>query len=286
MAGLRSAGKRSWGISPGRIARFLLSLIFAVIMIFPIYTSVIGGFKTNGQFFSDPFGLPNPVTFEPIRAILGRSGVFYGFLANSVLIAASTILIVLVCSMAAGIALSKIDFKGNKTLFNYFLMGMLFPFTVAILPLYLQLRVMGLLGTRAGVILSEAAFNLPLSIFIFTGFFREIPRELQDACEVDGGGMLTFAYKIVVPLSTPVVSTVSIIILVQSWNQFLLPLLVLDDARLFTIPLGVMQFQGQFTTGWNLIMSFITISILPTAVFYFSMQKYVVRGLTAGAVKG
>jgi raffinose/stachyose/melibiose transport system permease protein len=163
---------------------------------------------------------------------------------------------------------------------------MLFPFTVAILPLYLQLRVMGLLGTRAGVILSEAAFNLPLSIFIFTGFFREIPRELQDACEVDGGGMLTFAYKIVVPLSTPVVSTVSIIILVQSWNQFLLPLLVLDDARLFTIPLGVMQFQGQFTTGWNLIMSFITISILPTAVFYFSMQKYVVRGLTAGAVKG
>ena len=279
------------GIGRGRsgraaAARFVLGLFLALIMFFPIYTSIIGGFETNGQLLSNPFGLPRPVTFEPIRTILGKSGVFYGFLLNSIIIAALTILIVLACSMAAGVALSKVSFKGNKTVFNYFLMGMLFPFTVAILPLYLQLRVLGLLGSRAGVILSEAAFNLPLSIFIFTGFFRQIPRELQDACEMDGGGLLTFARRIVVPLSTPVIATVSIIILVQSWNQFLLPLLVLDDAKMFTIPLGVMQFQGQFTTGWNLVMSFITLSILPMALFYFTMQRYVVRGLTAGAVKG
>ncbi|UCF95878.1 MAG: carbohydrate ABC transporter permease [Spirochaetaceae bacterium] len=278
--------KRRGRISAGAAARFGVSCFFALLMFFPIYTTIIGGFKTNGQLLADPFGLPKPVIFDPLKAVLGRTGVFYIFLFNSAVIAALTILIVLVCSMAAGIALSKIQFKGNRTLFNYFIMGMLFPFTVAILPLYLQLRVLGLLGTRAGIILAEAAFNLPLSIFIFTGFFREVPRELQDACEIDGGGLLTFAARIIIPLSTPVISTVSIIILVQSWNQFLLPLLVLDDAKKFTLPLGIMQFQGQFATGWNMIMSFITLAILPTAVFYFSMQKYVVKGLTAGAIKG
>lgn len=281
-----TAGKRRKRIPTGTAVRFGISCFFALLMFFPIYTTIIGGFKTNGQLLADPFGLPKPPIIDPLTTVLGRTGVFYIFLFNSILIAALTIGIVLVCSMAAGIALSKIDFKGNRTLFNFFLMGMLFPFTVAILPLYLQLRVLGLLGTRAGVILAEAAFNLPLSIFIFTGFFREIPRELQDACAIDGGGLLTFAAKVIVPLSTPVISTVSIIILVQSWNQFLLPLLVLDNAKMFTLPLGVMQFQGQFATGWNLIMSFITLAILPMAVFYFSLQRYVVQGLTAGAIKG
>ncbi|MBN2051605.1 MAG: carbohydrate ABC transporter permease [Spirochaetales bacterium] len=266
--------------------KFSLSLFFALLMFFPLYTVLIGGFKTKGQLLSDPFGLPQPWTLESYRAILGKSGVFWGFFFNSVFIAAFTILLVLVCSMAAGIALSKIQFRGRKVLFNYFIMGMLFPLSTAILPLYLQLRGLHLTGTRFGVILAQTAFNLPLSIFIFTGFFREISKDLQDACSIDGGGILTFAWKIMLPLSAPVIATVTIIILIQSWNQFLLPLLVLDDAKMYTIPLGVMQFQGQFTTAWNQIMAFITISVLPMAFFYFTMQKYVVKGLTAGAVKG
>ena len=276
---LRNTHSFAWG-------KFTLSLIFAIIMFFPLYTVLIGGFKTKGQLLSDPFGLPQPWTLESYKVILGKSSVFWGFFANSIFIAAFTILLVLFCSMAAGIALSKIQFKGRKLLFNFFIMGMLFPLTTAILPLYLQLRGLHLLGTRFGVILAQTAFNLPLSIFIFTGFFKEISQDLQDACAIDGGGILTFAWKIVLPLSKPVIATVTIIILIQSWNQFLLPLLVLDDSKMFTIPLGVMQFQGQFTTAWNQIMAFITISVLPMAVFYFTMQKHIVRGLTAGAVKG
>jgi raffinose/stachyose/melibiose transport system permease protein len=125
-----------------------------------------------------------------------------------------------------------------------------------------------------------------LSIFIFTGFFREVPNELQDAVFIDGGGLITFGTKVVLPLSTPVISTVTIITLIQSWNQFLMPLLVLDNPQKFTIPLGVMQFQGQFTTNWNQIMAFISISLLPMTLFYIFLQKYIVAGLTAGAVKG
>lgn len=266
--------------------RFLLTAFLAALMAFPLYTNLMGGFKTNGQLFTTPFALPNPPTLEAYISILGRGAAFWTFLYNSVLIAAFTILITLFCALAAGVALSRIRFRGRTLLFNFFVMGLLFPLTVAILPLYLQLRSFGLLGTKTGVILAEAAFSLPLSIFIITGFFRDIPWELQDAVAMDGGGIITFAVKICLPLSTPVITTVTIITLILSWNQFLLPLIVLNDAGDFTIPLGVMQFQGQFTTGWNLIMAFITISLLPMALFYIFLQRYIVAGLTAGATKG
>lgn len=270
----------------GRYLRLAGGIAIAAALFFPVYVTVLGAFKTGGQFFSDPFGLPSPVTLEPLTAILVRSAEFWRFFFNSLYVAFMTIMVTVVCSAAAGIALSRIRFRGRALLFNFFVMGMLFPLTVAILPLYLQLRTFGLLGTREGVVLAQAAFSLPLSIFIFTGFFRDVPWELQDAVAIDGGGIATFALRVCLPLSTPVISTVTVITLIQSWNQFLLPLVVLDNARFFTIPLGVMQFQGQFTTSWNLIMAFITVSTIPMALLYVALQKYVVAGLTAGATKG
>jgi len=270
----------------GNLIRSFIGLIVSVIMIFPIYATIVGGFKGKGQVFVNPFGLPAPLTLETYEAILIRGGQFWTFLLNSVLIVAGVLLIVLFFSMTTGFVLSRISFKGNKALFNFFIMGMLFPLTVAVLPLYLQLKNFGLLGSLWGVILSEAAFNFPLSIFIFTNFFKDIPRDLQDACLIDGGSQFLFFYRIMVPLSRPVISTVSIIVFIMSWNQFLLPLLVLSEPNTVTIPLGVMQFQGQFTTGWNYIMAFITISILPMAIFYYALQRHIVAGLTTGAIKG
>ena len=271
---------------PFPVLRFTGGLVLAFLIFFPLWTNIAGGFKTTGQIFADPFGLPKPFTVEGYKTVLGRTGAFWSFFLNSTLIAAFTILITLFSAVLAGIALSRIRYRGRELLFNFFVMGLLFPLTVAILPLYIQLRNFGLLGTRTGVILAEAAFSLPFAIFVLTGFFRDIPWELQDAVAIDGGGILTFAFRVVFPLSAPVVTTVTIITLISSWNQFLLPLIVLDDAKAFTIPLGVMQFQGQFTTGWNLVMALITISIIPVALFYVFLQKYVVAGLTAGAVKG
>jgi raffinose/stachyose/melibiose transport system permease protein len=125
-----------------------------------------------------------------------------------------------------------------------------------------------------------------MSVFILTGFFKEVPLELQEATQVDGGGIWTFGFKVLLPISGPVLSTVTILTFIQSWNQFLLPLLVLDNRKTFTIPLGVMQYQGQFTSGWNFIMAFITISMIPMVLFYLFLQKYIVSGLTTGAVKG
>ncbi len=285
----RASTRRRAAEGGGRIApvlRAAAAVVAAFVLFFPLYTNLVGGFKTNGQLLSDPFGLPHPFTLHAFSSLLGRSGEFWSFLYNSVIIAAGAILLTLACSMSAAVALSRLRFRGRALLFNFFVMGLLFPLTVAILPLYLQLRGLGILGSRTGVILAEAAFSLPLSIFIFAGFFRDVPWELQDAVQIDGGGIITFAVRVLVPISTPVITTVTIITLIMSWNQFLLPLIVLSDQDKFTIPLGVMQFQGQFTTGWDYIMAFITISLMPITLFYIFLQKYIVAGLTAGATKG
>ncbi|MFP4113826.1 MAG: carbohydrate ABC transporter permease [Spirochaetota bacterium] len=268
------------------IIRVVLALAAGVVMFFPLYVNLIGSFKTNGQILAEPFGIPSPINLEPFSIILSRSGEFWTFFYNSVIIGASTILVTLFCAMSAGVALTRLHFRGRTLLFNFFIMGLLFPLTVAILPLYLQLRNFGLTGSRLGVILAEAAFQLPLSIFIFAGFFRDVPWELQDAVNIDGGGIITFAVRVLAPISAPVVTTVTIITLIMSWNQFLLPLIVLSDQETFTIPLGVMQFQGQFTTGWNYIMAFITLAIIPMLLLYIFLQRYIVAGLTAGATKG
>lgn len=270
----------------GRIVRFAFSLALATVMIFPFYTTLMGAFKTNGGLFADPFGLPNPPVMDAWQGVLSKNSDFFQYLGNSVLVAALTIGLTVLVSFLAALALSRIQFRGRAFFYNFFIMGMLFPLTVAVLPLYLLLRDFSLLGNHLGIILPQVAFSLPLSVFIFTGFFKDVPWELQDAVQIDGGGLMTFGWRILLPLSTPVISTVTIITFISSWNQFLLPLLVLSDRPSFTLPLGVMQYQGQFASGWNLIMAFVTLSMLPMVIFYIALQRWVVAGLTAGAVKG
>jgi raffinose/stachyose/melibiose transport system permease protein len=263
-----------------------VGLLGAAVMIFPLYVVFVGGFKTKGQVISNPFGLPNPWLMDAYRLLLGKTDQYWSFLYNSVVIAALTICFVVVIAMMASVAITRISFKGSKLFYNYFVMGMLFPLAVAVLPLYLLLRNLGLTGSFTGVVFSQVAFSLPMGVFIFSGFFKDVPAELQDACAMDGGGIFTFFLKVIIPISTPVIATVSIITFVGSWNSFLLPLLVINDSAKFPLPLGVMQFQGQFSTGYHQVMAFMTLSILPMALFYFAMQKYIVSGLTAGAIKG
>jgi len=266
--------------------RILVVVLLSIITLFPIYAVLVNSFKPNGEIFATPFALPAAPTLAAYVGILTKNADFWIFLTNSILVALGTIGINLLVSFMAALALSRLQFKGRTILYNYFIMGMLFPLSVAILPLYLQLRSLNLIGSLNGVVLSQVAFTIPMSVFILTGFFKEVPLELQEATQVDGGGIWTFGFKVLLPISGPVLSTVTILTFIQSWNQFLLPLLVLDNRKTFTIPLGVMQYQGQFTSGWNFIMAFITISMIPMVLFYLFLQKYIVSGLTAGAVKG
>jgi raffinose/stachyose/melibiose transport system permease protein len=264
---------------------FCVAVILAVVV--PLYIDVIGGFKSMGQLLNEPLALPNPVQgFQYVDLLTGKVGAFWMELVNSLILAAGTVALALaVCTMAA-FALARLKFRGNTLVQNYFMLGLLFPLAVAILPLYLQVRSLGLLDTYWGVILPQVAFQIPLNVLLLRGFFRAIPRDLEDACAIDGYGPLGFLWNMVIPLSTPILATAGVLVLVFSWNNFFLPLLVFNHEEFFTLPLGVMNFQGQHASQWNLVLGFLTLAMVPAVLLYIFAQKYIVAGLTGGAVKG
>jgi raffinose/stachyose/melibiose transport system permease protein len=262
---------------------FLLVLFVGV----PLYISVLGGAKEMGQLMSQPMNVPHPLMINQYTDILtAKVGNFWRSLMNSSIVAVLSVAFGLVVCAAAGFALARLNFKLKSLIYNYFLIGILFPLAVSILPLYLQLRSLKLIDHYLGVVLPQVAFGVPVQVLLLTQFFKAIPKELEDACEIDGYGPIGFFWYTVIPLSTPILATVSVLILVGSWNSFFLPLLVFNNNKLFTLPMGVMDFMGEHMTGWNQILGFLTLAMIPAVLFFIFMQKYIVAGLTGGAIKG
>jgi raffinose/stachyose/melibiose transport system permease protein len=193
--------------------------------------------------------------------------------------------VVMLASMAAFV-FARVRFPGRELLFNFFTLGLLFPLTVAILPLYITLRQAGLVDSLWGIILPQIAFGLPANILILRGFFASVPLELEEAAAIDGCGTFGFFWRILLPLVRPALAAVVVLTMVASWNNFLLPLLVLNSEQLYTLPLGIMQYQGQFGTDWARVLAFVSLALVPTLVFYFFAERHIVAGLTAGAIKG
>ena len=275
-------GKNKYGV----YITYILLILFSVLVLFPIFITVLSGFKARAQLRINLFGLPNPVIWTNFWDVLDiKRSEFFINLINSVNVMVFTVGIELILVCLAGFALARIKFFGRQIVFNYFLLGLLFPLAVAILPLYIVLKNMGLLSKHLGVILPQVAFFMPYHIMLARGFFMQIPLELEEASTIDGCGPLRFLLTIIIPLSTPVLTTIAVIAMVTSWNNFFLPLIVLNDAKLFTLPMGVMKFYGQYTIDWSLILAFVTLSMIPAVIFYILAQKYIIAGLTGGAIK-
>lgn len=266
---------------------YLFCIVLSIIVLFPVYMGIIAGFKTNGQLFSDPIGFPKPFLLKNYWDILsGESGTFWKSFKNSVLVAGFTIIITLTVCVMAAFAIARIKFRAAKLFRMYFMLGIMFPLTVAMLPLYLQLRSLVLVDKYFGVILPQVAFQIPMTVLLLIGFFKGIPNDLEDACSIDGYGPVGFLLNMVIPLSTPILATTAIIILVGSWNSFFLPLLVFNSDKLYTLPMGVMAYQGQYASQWNLVLAYLTIAMIPAVALFIAFQKYIVAGLTGGAIKG
>jgi raffinose/stachyose/melibiose transport system permease protein len=210
---------------------------------------------------------------------------FWRQLWNSVLIALLTTGFVLPAASMAAYVLARFRFRGREFVYGLFTIGLLFPVAVAILPLFIVLRQIGLLSNPLGVALPQAAFGLPIAIIIMRPFLRAIPDELQDAARIDGAGPLRFYWYVVLPLSRPVLSTVAILTIVTSWNAFLLPLLVLIDPAQHTLPIGVNNISTQYTTDYAAVLAYTTLAMLPALIFYAIAERQIVSGLTSGAIK-
>jgi len=263
---------------------YALALAVAGVSIVPVVYVVIGGFRTAGQIANNPAGLPDPWVWDTYVRVIS-AGRFWRLVLNSTVVALGTTLGVVGLGVCAAFALSRYRFRGREAVYTFFTVGLLFPAAAGILPLYLLLRDLGLTNTWWGVILPQVAFGLPLTIVILRPFLLAIPAELEDAALIDGSSKLGFFWRILLPLSRPALVTVGMIAVVGSWNAFLLPLLILNDASLHTLPLGVQQFQSQYSSDTAAILAYTSLSMLPALVFFLMAERQIVGGLT-GAVKG
>jgi raffinose/stachyose/melibiose transport system permease protein len=182
--------------------------------------------------------------------------------------------------------LARRRFRGREVTYTVFTLGLLFPATVAILPLIILIRDLGLQDTPLGIALPQAAFGLPLTIIILRPFFRSIPTELEDAAAIDGCGQLGFFFRILLPLSRPALATVAVLAIVSSWNQFVLPLVMLSSESNWTLPLGLTNFSTQYTTDTARILAYTSLALIPALAFYVVAERQIVGGLAAGSVKG
>ena len=265
--------------------RYLVLLLVAGIVLVPIAATVLGGFKDLGELRVNPFGLPRTWRSENYWDILSH-GRYWQMILNSLLIASLTTALSLVTASMAAFVFSHLRFAGERFLLNYFLVGLLFPAASAILPLFIKVRDLGLLDTYLGVVLPAAAFSLGAAILLFRNFFRQLPAELLDAALLDGATYLQFFVRVVLPLSRPILATVGVITFVQAWNNYILPLILLNSDAKYPWPLGIMVYQGEFSTEWQLVLAFVTLTIAPAIIVFLAAQRFIVAGLTAGAVKG
>lgn len=278
-----SSGRR---LSAGTQTYLYVSmLIIAGIVVIPLLTTALGGFKTLGELRGNPFGLPAEWQWSNYGNIL-TSQRYWMQMGNSLLIAGLTVFLTLLFASMAAFTFAHVKFFGSDFLLNYFLIGLMFPAATAILPLFIRIRDLGLLDTYWGVVLPQVAFGLGMAILMLRGFFRQLPHELWEAARVDGCGYFQFYLRITLPLSRPILATVAVFSLVASWNSYLLPLIMFNTPEMYPWPLGIMNYQGEYSTEWNKILAFVTLTLAPAIVFFLLAQRHIVAGLAKGAVKG
>jgi len=264
--------------------KYIFLSFMVILVLIPIVMLAFGALKTRGAFMTHPHTPPIPPYWGNILNILSE-GSFWRMMGNSLFVMAIvTFAVVAVCSMAAFV-FSRLEFRYKGWLFSLFTIGLMFPINVAILPVYFVLRQIGLLDSLWGIIVVQLAFQISGNIMILRGFFTAVPAELQEAAYIDGASVFYFFWRIMLPLVRPSLAAVAALTMIVSWNDLLVPLVVLTDDKLWTLTLGTMQFQGQFGQDLALVSTFVLLSAIPTILFYLIAERQIVAGLTAGAVK-
>ena len=239
-----------------RFFQYLVLSFVTLIIIVPIVILCFDSLKTTGEMFLHPYTVPNPAHWENYGQIVFQS-TFWVLLRNSLIVmVASTAGVLIVCSLAAFV-FARMQFRGKDLAFNFLTLGLMFPITVAILPVYLVIRQIHLTDTLLAVILVQTAFGISGNILILRGFFLAIPSELQDSASIDGCSAFGFYWRILLPLARPALAAVGAMTMIISWNDLLTPLVIIDSQTLWTLPLGTMQFQGQYSSDLALVAAFV-----------------------------
>ena len=271
---------QKWG-NPGV---YFIALLLIGVSLGPVVYIVLGGFRTNSQITVSPAGLPHPWVFSNYTGIL-KSGTFWDEFKNSVIVAVVTTVGVVVLGIMVSFALARYEFKLKGAMYALFATGLMFPLVIAITPLFIIIKSFGLIDHLMGIAIPQIAFGLPTTVIILTPFLRAIPKEIEEAAAIDGSSRIGFFFRMAIPLALPGVITVAILAFIASWNNYILPLYVLNSQSNYTLPLGVQQFSSQYSSDTARVLAFTSLSMLPALIFFGFFQRRIVGGLT-GAVKG
>ena len=276
-----------------RLGKFLLQVLivaFCLFYLFPIYIVVVNSFKNRQELYSNMMAPPETFTLEYYKTAMEKMNFLRAF-GNSLIVTIISIAVIVVLSSMTAWMLVRYNNKLSKFIFATFVATMIIPFQTIMMPL---MQVMGfirdhlhipMLNTLGGLVYMNVGFGASMAVFLYHGFIKAVPVSLEEAATIDGCNKFKVFWKIVFPMLKPTTATVIILDVIWIWNDYLLPSLAISDKVLRTIPLSTASFFGQFTIEWNLAMAGLTLTIIPVIVFYLAAQKYIVKGVAAGAVK-
>jgi len=268
-----------------RIPVYAFLCLYAVVILVPMLFVVLSSFKTNEEIYGSPWKLPS--RFDPftyVDVFVNHS--LWRYFLNSLYYAAlSVALVVVLCTMGA-YGVTRLKWRLARMTKAYILLGLMVPVHAMIVPLYIMMARIGLQNPRFTVVLIYVAFSLPTSLFILSAFLAELPRELEEAAVLDGTSIAGLFRRVVVPLMQPAIATVTIFSFLGAWNDFFVGLIFINADKYWTIQLGVSRFKGAFSIRFSYLLAAVVVALLPTIVVYLFMNRRIIAGVTAGAVKG
>jgi raffinose/stachyose/melibiose transport system permease protein len=260
-------------------------IMWAFVSIYPLVWTLLTSLKFTPELYRDPFGLPaqwkwSNFTEAWVHARMGQ------YFFNSVMVTVgSTVLVLFITSLAA-FALARFDFRLKGVLWGYILFGFLIPHSLVLIPLAIFTRTLGIYDSQLGLILVYAAVSVPWNIFFLRAFMETIPKELEESAVMDGAGMWTVFWHIILPLSTPALATMATFHILSAWREFILALVLTGSTESRTLPVGISLLEGHFTSNEPGVAAGMIITMIPAVIIYAFLQRYLLKGLTAGAVKG
>ncbi|WP_138752307.1 carbohydrate ABC transporter permease [Paenibacillus sinopodophylli] len=264
---------------------FAVTFVIAIVFAFPIYFNIMSAFKSNGEIMRDAIAFPKGLYVDSFKYLLTETQYPAAMLNSSILTFSSIIVMVLVIPMAA-YAIERTNSKWTNGVFTYFLFGMMIPFQVYMIPLFKQLKMIGLFGTLWGPILVYISGSVGFGVLLYTSFLKGIPREIEESAEIDGCSRTGIFWKIVFPLLGPVTASMVVLQGLGIWNDFLMPMMVLPAGQAKTMIVELFYYVGEFSSRWDMIFAGTTMSLIPVLIAFLSLQKYFVKGVSSGAIKG
>lgn len=270
----------------GNIAITLIAIVLLLLFVYPLMYTILGSLKTYEDFISSPqYALPVKLYWGNYVKVFEND--FLKYFINSVIIAVFVVIITVILSSMVAFAISKLRFKGKRQLELYFLLGLMVPYQVVLLPLYLTYSKIHLLNTYWSLILPQVAFGMPFSVQLFLAFFSDFDNDLIEAAAIDGCSIRKAFTSIVIPMCRNIMITIATLRAIFSWNEYIFSYTFINSKRMMTVVLGLNAFVGEEgLVDWGPTFAAISVTVIPTLIIYMFLSKYMQAGLTEGAVKG